>query len=98
MTVEDRISGLDGSAHLGEAAFGSVFGDGSAEKFLEVHFLDKFGGELFDERAGLAGNGAAEFRPGAAMRQDKGSHRAGDRDVEQTALFVESAFGFRAVV
>ena len=34
----------------------------------------------------------------AAMRQGKRSHRAGDRDGEETALFIEGAFGFGSVV
>ena len=54
--------------------------------------------QFLDERAGLTGARAAEFHPVAAMAQRERLPRAGDADVEQAALFVDRAFGFRAVV
>ncbi|HEV2804226.1 MAG TPA: hypothetical protein VGW57_04755 [Chthoniobacterales bacterium] len=64
-----RLRELNRRAHLREAAFGGGFGDGGAQKFVEVYFSHEFGREFLDERAGLTGDGAAEFRPGAARQR-----------------------------
>src|SRR4051794_39671213 len=97
-STERRSRRSERGAHLGEAAFGGGLGDRSAEEFLEVHLFHELRGKLLDEGAGLAGHGAPELGPEAAMGQGQGPHGTGDSDVEEAAFFVQGALTFGAVV
>ena len=84
--------------HRGEGGVEVLFGDRAVHDFVVAFNEDAFAFDLLEERAGAAIHGAAELRAVRAVGDGEGFHRAGDADIEQPALLIDGALGFRALV